>query len=361
MTQIEQQLHECEQQIEADRTDLNDAVLRLEREISSRSWLTEGRGSYEWNDDRYREEFSAASKAILEAIAPLQRMRTSWQSCPKTTEEVAKARIDLRAKLAQLEQELASLRNIAGDNLCRFDMDSAKAEARALPEAEFLESCRRFRQQIADERGEVSGCRTIAQLEQRVKDVEQERDRIDHEWALCCRTLEKVSKERDHWKQRFEEWQRAGMAAGFIFGESRDGLLVEKNEKLACEIALCRAEDVEQERDRLRDLITRRSGASSWEEFTSGLDLTERTPAEIIQELRQERDRLMNALKDIAIATPRWSEGGGFAGGETWHGFSQRLIKHAQAALSGEPSKSMKGGDASADAPPSSASEASRG
>ncbi len=76
-------------------------------------------------------------------------------------------------RIAALEREVASLRNIAGDNLCRFDMGAAVHEAKALPEPQFLESCRRFRQQIADERGEAVGCMTIAQLEYRIANLEE--------------------------------------------------------------------------------------------------------------------------------------------------------------------------------------------
>jgi len=43
---------------------------------------------------------------------------------------------------------------------------------------------------------------------------------------------------------------------------------------------------------------------------------------------------LVVALKDIASATPKWSENvGSYAGGETWHGFALRLKARAFAAL----------------------------
>lgn len=61
-------------------------------------------------------------------------------------------------------------RNQRGDDLC---WEGAEAAAKALPEGEFLESCRRYRNQIAGERGEATGCLTIAQLEARIAELEQ--------------------------------------------------------------------------------------------------------------------------------------------------------------------------------------------
>ena len=72
----------------------------------------------------------------------------------------------LDEKSTQADQ-LAAM-NRAGDDLCWIvDPETAKA----LPEAEFLESCRRYRNQIAGERGEAVGCMTIAQLEAALSDA----------------------------------------------------------------------------------------------------------------------------------------------------------------------------------------------
>jgi hypothetical protein len=57
-----------------------------------------------------------------------------------------------------------------------------------------------------------------------------------------------------------------------------------------------------------------------------------------VEQLERERRELRDALRDIAVATPAWSENvGNLAGGETWHGFSQRLKQRALAALGSEP------------------------
>lgn len=61
--------------------------------------------------------------------------------------------------------------NQCGDNLC-WIIDPEKAKA--LPEKEFLESCSRYHAQIAKERGVLEGGRTIAQLEARVLELENQ-------------------------------------------------------------------------------------------------------------------------------------------------------------------------------------------
>lgn len=72
-----------------------------------------------------------------------------------------------------LKQENARLRaalcNWRGDDLCWIE---SEPEALALPEAEFMESCRRYRKQLAGERGEAVGCMTIAQLETRIVELD---------------------------------------------------------------------------------------------------------------------------------------------------------------------------------------------
>jgi hypothetical protein len=78
--------------------------------------------------------------------------------------------VDLQARfdgaLARVQEENRLLRvavlNQCSDSLCWVVTPET---AKALPEREFLESCRRYRQQIADERGEFRGGQTIAQLE----------------------------------------------------------------------------------------------------------------------------------------------------------------------------------------------------
>jgi len=71
-------------------------------------------------------------------------------------------------------------------------------------------------------------------------------------------------------------------------------------------------------------------------QIADALNETTRLQARV-EQLERERKELRDALRDIAVATPVWSENvGNLAGGETWHGFSQRLKQRAFSALESE-------------------------
>lgn len=101
---------EVGKQLEADRTVVADAMTAANRAIDSRHWLTEGRGSYEWNDDRFHEEFLAAALEIKAAIAPLTKIGADWTSCPRTGHEIAQARIDLQSQRYAAQAEIVELK-----------------------------------------------------------------------------------------------------------------------------------------------------------------------------------------------------------------------------------------------------------
>ena len=81
----------------------------------------------------------------------------------------------LKSHSEELREEIRShrlaVRNAAGDNLCWID---GPVPSKIPPREEFLESCRRYHAQISGERGELTGCRTIAQLEARIIELEDE-------------------------------------------------------------------------------------------------------------------------------------------------------------------------------------------
>jgi len=52
----------AEQQLEFDRTTCHNFINALDAALDGRFWLTEGRGSYSWDDDRYRAEFHDAAE-----------------------------------------------------------------------------------------------------------------------------------------------------------------------------------------------------------------------------------------------------------------------------------------------------------
>jgi hypothetical protein len=75
-----------------------DCVTAANKAIDMRHWLTEGRGPYEWNDDRWHDEFYAAAKEIKEALAPMTKVVVDWSNCPMDAAAVVKARLDLKAE-----------------------------------------------------------------------------------------------------------------------------------------------------------------------------------------------------------------------------------------------------------------------
>jgi len=84
--------HPAEMALEHDRTLVAECVTRIKKELESYQWLTEGRGSYEWDDDRWMEEFKTARKAIREALEPMVKIAADWSNCPKKWDDVQKAR-----------------------------------------------------------------------------------------------------------------------------------------------------------------------------------------------------------------------------------------------------------------------------
>ncbi len=95
------QASELGEQLEFDRSAVADGVTAIKKTVDSRHWLTQGRGSYEWDDDRWRAEFAAAAKEILTALEPLAKIAANWKDCPQTAEQIAMSRMDLKAKAEQ--------------------------------------------------------------------------------------------------------------------------------------------------------------------------------------------------------------------------------------------------------------------
>lgn len=135
-----------------------------------------------WRGESYdeRDIFVGAAQTpemAAEIVSALNRAAT-WSDYAASdagqleyaTQEIA----TLKAENAKLRD---SIRNQLGDGLCWL-IDSDVPEPEALTEGEFLESCRRYRNQIAGERGEAAGCMTIAQLEARIAELEAERGEV---------------------------------------------------------------------------------------------------------------------------------------------------------------------------------------
>jgi hypothetical protein len=84
-------LQEAEGANERDRTLLHRAVHDIDSEIKGRMWLLDGRGCYEWDDDKYRQEFGWAVNAIEAKLEVLRKISGDLKNCPKSDAEVAAA------------------------------------------------------------------------------------------------------------------------------------------------------------------------------------------------------------------------------------------------------------------------------
>lgn len=104
----EEKVKALSHQLESDRTQVAECITKANNAIGGREWLEEGRGPYEWDDDRWHAEFAAAANEIKESLAPLTAMATNWKDCPMKGEEVAQARVDLQRQVKALRAEVAA-------------------------------------------------------------------------------------------------------------------------------------------------------------------------------------------------------------------------------------------------------------
>ncbi len=109
------------QQLEADRTTVADCITKANRAIDSRHWLTEGRGSFEWNDDKWHDEFRAAAMEIKSSLEPLAKIAADWTGCPRTSAEVAAARINWKARADEARKDQVWWETEARKQLARAD------------------------------------------------------------------------------------------------------------------------------------------------------------------------------------------------------------------------------------------------
>lgn len=62
---LREALQYARDRLRRDKTGLAVALDRIRQEVAGRSWITEGRGPYEWDDDRYKEEAGDALRTVL--------------------------------------------------------------------------------------------------------------------------------------------------------------------------------------------------------------------------------------------------------------------------------------------------------
>ena len=84
---------ELEAALERDRTRAADILQTITRTVvQPYSWLRSSRGSYEYDDDRWMEEFGRALDALDEALRPLAQLAADWSDCSRDLEAIKQAR-----------------------------------------------------------------------------------------------------------------------------------------------------------------------------------------------------------------------------------------------------------------------------
>lgn len=105
IAQLEAQLESAKQAIDRDKTGLSRALLKVQRTVSARMWLLEGRGPYEWDDDRYKDEAGVAMREVVETA-----MKALIDSGTLATETVQSVQKTL---LANIPPMIAHEENVA--------------------------------------------------------------------------------------------------------------------------------------------------------------------------------------------------------------------------------------------------------
>ena len=99
---------EAEAALERDRSIVAAHTTALFKAIEGRQGLLEGRGSYEWDDDRYRKEFGEALKEIEAPIERLRAIARDWTNCPTDPEKIKDARSS-ETELTTIKERVAEL------------------------------------------------------------------------------------------------------------------------------------------------------------------------------------------------------------------------------------------------------------
>ena len=89
---LREQVRSAQAALEHDRTKVAECVTAIKEALHNYEWLIEGRGSYEWDDDRWHGEFSEACKNIRKAFEPMVKIAADWSNCPTKREEIERAR-----------------------------------------------------------------------------------------------------------------------------------------------------------------------------------------------------------------------------------------------------------------------------
>ncbi len=81
--------------IERDRSTVADGINGVLEAIRQHEWLRLGRGSYEYNDDRWKDEFGEAIDGVMTALGPLKKVAGDLSNCPTDPAEIEAARMSI--------------------------------------------------------------------------------------------------------------------------------------------------------------------------------------------------------------------------------------------------------------------------
>lgn len=98
--------------IERDRSDVAGALTHMKAAIAGRAHLRgPGRGSFEWDDEKYQAEFGSALDDIGDGLKILSKISRDWTDSPKDPVAISKARA---TKVPLLEKAADMLKTITG-------------------------------------------------------------------------------------------------------------------------------------------------------------------------------------------------------------------------------------------------------
>lgn len=132
---------------ERDRTEIIVAVNALTDAFARRDWLIRGgRGSYEWDDDRFRDEFRDAMAEFEPHVDRLRRIGADRTDCPETWAEVLAARatapaadhIPAAGKMVEPAAALVARETAVGDPQTNLPVTD---DPQAAPEGQQCDRC----------------------------------------------------------------------------------------------------------------------------------------------------------------------------------------------------------------------------
>lgn len=94
---------EARQALEHDRAKVITACNQFNDAFARRSWLLDSRGPYEWDDDRYRDEFRGAYDELAAPMVTLTAIGKDWANCPTNHDEIMRSRQDQKARAEAAE------------------------------------------------------------------------------------------------------------------------------------------------------------------------------------------------------------------------------------------------------------------